>query len=101
MYKMSLKISEECINCGACQPECPNGAVYGSGEDYELNGKSFPALSQDFSYIVPEKCTECAGFHDEPMCVSVCPTDACVKDVAESKEDLLKKAKALHPDKQF
>jgi ferredoxin len=101
MYKMSLKISEECINCGACQPECPNEAVYASGEDYELNGKTLPALSQDFSYIVAEKCTECVGFHDEPMCASVCPTDACVKDKAESKEDLLKKAKALHPEKEF
>jgi ferredoxin len=101
MYTMSLKISEECINCGACQPECPNEAVYGSGEDYELNGKTFPALSQEFSYIVPEKCTECVGFDSDPKCVSVCPTDACVKDVAESKEDLLKKAKALHPDKAF
>ena len=98
---MSLKISEECINCGACQPECPNEAIYVGGEDFELNGKTVPALSQDFYYIVPEKCTECVGFHDEPMCASVCPTDACVKDAAESRDDLLKKAKALHPDKKF
>jgi ferredoxin len=100
---MALKITEECINCGACQPECPNEAIYPCGEDYELNGKSFPALSQDFTYIVAEKCTECVGFHEEPMCSSVCPTDACVKDAdkAETKDQLLAKAKTLHPDKQF
>ena len=76
---MALKITEECINCGACQPECPNEAIYGAGEDYEFNGSTHEALSQDFSYIVPEKCTECKGFHDQPQCASVCPTDACVK----------------------
>jgi ferredoxin len=76
---MALKINDECINCGACQPECPVSAIYGAGEEYELNGKTLPALSQDFSYIVPEKCVECVGYHDEPMCKSVCPTDACVK----------------------
>ncbi len=79
MDKMALKITEECINCGACQPECPNEAIQASGEDYELNGKTFPALSQEFSYIVPEKCTECAGTDDGPKCASVCPVDACVK----------------------
>jgi ferredoxin len=98
---MSLKINEECINCGACQPECPNEAIYVGGEDYEYNGKSGSPLSEDFYYIVPEKCTECVGFFDEPMCASVCPTDACVKDAEESKEALLEKAKGLHPDKQF
>jgi ferredoxin len=76
---MALKITDECINCGACQPECPNTAIYAAGEDYELNDKTMPSLSPDFSYIVPEKCTECAGVHDSPACASVCPTDACVK----------------------
>ena len=98
---MSLKISEECINCGACQPECPNEAIFAGGEDYEFNGKTNPALSQDFYYIAPEKCTECIGFHDEPMCASVYPTDYCVKDLVESKDALLARAKALHPDKTF
>lgn len=100
---MALMINEECINCGACQPECPNEAVYVGGEDYEYNGKSLAALSQEFYYIVPEKCTECVGFNDEPMCASVCPTDCCVKDPEheESKDALLAKAKALHPDKDF
>ena len=100
---MSFKIIEECINCGACAPECPNTAIYAGGEDYELNGKSAAALSQDFHYIVPEKCTECVGFGDDPRCASVCPTDSCQKDPekAETKDALLAKAKALHPDKTF
>ncbi len=98
---MSLKITDECINCGACQPECPNEAIFPAGEDYEFNGKTNPALSQDFSYIVPDKCTECVGFHDEPACAAVCPTDACVKDREESKDVLLARAKSLHPDKSF
>ncbi len=100
---MSFKISEECISCGACQPECPNEAIYPGGEDYQLNGNSVSALSQDFYYVVPEKCTECVGFGEEPKCASVCPTDSAQKDPesAETKEALLAKAKALHPDKSF
>jgi len=100
---MAIKISEECINCGACQSECPNTAIYASGEEYELNGKTQPPLSSDYYYVVPEKCTECVGFHDEEQCKSVCPTDACVNDPShvETKEALLAKAKALHPDKSF
>ncbi len=100
---MALKINEECINCGACQPECPNEAIYAGGEDYEVNGKTLPALSQEFYYVAPEKCTECVGFADEPMCRAVCPTDAGVKDPdrVETPEQLLAKAKALHPDKTF
>jgi ferredoxin len=98
---MALLINEDCINCGACPPECPNEAIYAGGEDYTLNGQTHPALSQDYYYIVPEKCTECAGFHDSEQCVSVCPTDACVKDPSreESKDQLLAKARVLHPDK--
>ena len=46
---MSYKISDECISCGACQPECPNEAIFVGGEDYELNGETHPALSQDLS----------------------------------------------------
>lgn len=100
---MALMINEECINCGACEPECPNTAIYEGGVEYELNGQTFPPLSEDIYYIVPEKCTECVGFYDEPQCASVCPVDACVPDPdhQESKEELLEKAKKLHPDKEF
>jgi ferredoxin len=100
---MSLLITEECINCGACQPECPNVAIYPGGEDYELNGQTFPALSADYYYIVPEKCTECVGFHDTEQCIAVCPVDCIHKDEArpEDKDQLLAKARSLHPDKTF
>jgi ferredoxin len=100
---MSLMINEECLNCGACVPECPNTAIYAGGEEYELNGQTFPALSGDYYYIVPDKCTECVGFHDEEQCVAACPTTACVKDAdhAETREQLLSKAKALHPEQSF
>ncbi len=100
---MALLISEDCINCGACQPECPNSAIYVGGEEYELNGQTHAALSQDYYYVVPEKCTECVGFHDSEQCVSVCPTEACQKDSnhVESRDGLLAKARVLHPDKSF
>jgi len=100
---MALMINEECINCAACEPECPNTAIYEGGVEYELNGETFPALSEDLYYIVPEKCTECKGFHDEEQCVAVCPVDSCVPDPdrEESEDDLLEKAKKLHPDKTF
>lgn len=76
---MALKITEECISCGACQPECPNEAIFAGGEEYEVDGKKMPALAEDIYFIAPEKCTECKGVHDEPMCASVCPTDSCKK----------------------
>ena len=100
---MALLINEECINCAACEPECPNTAIYEGGAEYELNGETHPALSEDLYYIVPEKCTECKGFHDEEQCVAVCPVDSCVPDEnnEESEDDLLEKAKKLHPDKSF
>jgi ferredoxin len=88
---MAIMITEECINCGACEPECPNTAIYAGGAEWSLSGETHPALSNDFYYIVPDKCTECAGFHDEPQCAAVCPVDCCVPDPnhVESKEELL------------
>lgn len=76
---MATKITEECINCGACEPECPNTAIYSGGTQYELNGQKFDALSSDFYYIVPEKCTECVGHFDQEQCAAVCPVDCCVQ----------------------
>ena len=58
---MSLIITEECINCGACQPECPNTAIYAGGVNWEMNGASNPALSAEFYYIVPEKLIVAKG----------------------------------------
>jgi len=100
---MSTMITEECINCGACEPECPNTAIYEGGANYEYQGASNAALAQDIYFIVPEKCTECVGFFDQEQCAAVCPVDCCVpnpKDV-ESEEQLLAKARVIHPDQVF
>ena len=88
---MAIVITEECINCGACEPECPNNAIYEGGASWELAGTTFGEndvspngstgfYSSDFFYIVPDKCTECKGFHDEPQCAAVCPVDCCIPD---------------------
>lgn len=57
---MALMITDECINCDVCEPECPNDAIYMGVEIYEID---------------PEKCTECVGHFDEPQCVQVCPVE--------------------------
>ena len=59
---MALMITDECINCDVCEPECPNEAIFLGPEIYEIN---------------PDKCTECVGHFDEPQCVQVCPV-ACI-----------------------
>lgn len=61
---MAYKILDDCINCSACEPECPNDAI--------TEGESI--------YIIdPNLCTECAGFYDEPQCVSLCPVESIVQ----------------------
>ncbi len=94
---MALIITEECINCGACEPECPNTAIYEGGVDWELNGASHGTIVTDYFYIAPDKCTECVGFHDEPQCIAVCPVDCIITDPehVESKEELLVKKEKL------
>ena len=100
---MATIITSECINCGACEPECPNTAIYQGGVEWELNGVTHPAIAQDIFYIVPEKCTECVGFYDHEACAAVCPVDCCIPDPnnLESEEALIARAKTLHPDEQF
>ncbi|HCA81980.1 MAG TPA: 4Fe-4S ferredoxin [Bacteroidetes bacterium] len=100
---MATFITEECINCGACEPECPNTAIYAGGVQYELNGANVDALSNDFYYIVPEKCTECVGHFDKEQCAAVCPVDCCVPDPnrPETEEVLFERAKKIHPDRAF
>ena len=114
---MAIKITDECINCGACEPECPNNAIYEGAVDWRMadgtslsgevttaSGKTLnadeeqEANSMDFFYIVTDKCTECKGFHDEPQCAAVCPVDCCVddEDNVESEEELLSKKEMLH-----
>jgi ferredoxin len=79
---MALMITDECINCDVCEPECPNSAIYMGQEIYEID---------------PAKCTECVGHFDEPQCVQVCPVE-CIPlnpEWAESSEQLLAKYKVL------
>jgi len=100
---MATIITEECINCGACEPECPNTAIFQGGVEYEWGGGKHAAISDEFFFIVPEKCTECVGFFDYEACAAVCPVDCCVTDPGrpETEEVLLARAKELHPDKEF
>jgi ferredoxin len=102
-FQMATIITSECINCGACEPECPNTAIYQGGVEWEHNGETHPAISDDIFYIVPEKCTECVGFFDQEACAAVCPVDCCVPDPdrPETEEALLARAKVLHPDETF
>jgi ferredoxin len=114
---MAIKITDECINCGACEPECPNTAIYEGGREWnwaggtkletvELNGTVIDAkamqkpVSDEFYYIVSGKCTECTGFHEEPQCAAVCPVDCCVPDPdhVESKEVLMARKIWLHQE---
>ncbi|HFA49763.1 MAG TPA: 4Fe-4S dicluster domain-containing protein [Bacteroidetes bacterium] len=114
---MAIFITDECINCGACEPECPNNAIYEGGIEWaiadgtSLTGKytledgtetdaneKHEPISDDFYYIVPDKCTECKGFHEEPQCAAVCPVDCCVPDPEheETEEVLLARKEKLH-----
>jgi len=114
---MAIIITDECINCGACEPECPNNAIYEggvewaiadgtgvkgtyaleSGEEVAVESQQAP-VEEDFYFIVPDKCTECKGFHEEPQCAAVCPVDCCVPDPdrEESEELLLARKARLH-----
>ncbi len=114
---MAIIITDECINCGACEPECPNNAIYEGGAEWKFaDGTSLKGMlttpkgaqidadnshgpvSMDLYYIVSDKCTECVGFHDEPQCAAVCPVDCCIDDpdFREPKEDLLAKKDFMH-----
>ena len=79
---MSLKITDECINCDVCEPECPNGAISQGDEIYQIDSS---------------KCTECVGHYDTPQCVDVCPVDCILKDDenVESKDQLWAKFEKL------
>lgn len=116
---MAIKITDECINCGACEPECPNNAIYEASEEWKysdgtsLEGKlvlpngnlvnadeAMEPVSDEYYFIVTDKCTECKGFHDEPQCAAVCPVDCCVpdEDNEETDEQLLTKQQFLHKE---
>ncbi len=101
--KMSTVITEECINCGACVPECPNEAIYEGGAQWETDGAAYPALQEDIYYIVPEKCTECVGFFDQEQCAVVCPVDCCIPDPQNPETEglLIERTRKLHPERTF
>ncbi len=71
---MSLLITDECINCDVCEPECPNEAIYQGDSIYEID---------------PNKCTECVGHYDAPQCVEVCPVDCIPLGIEETQEQLM------------
>jgi ferredoxin len=85
---MATMITSECINCGACEPECPNNAISQSEELYVID---------------PLLCTECVGFHDYEACAAVCPVDCCVTDPnnVENEGALIERARAIHQDVAF
>ena len=78
-------ITDECINCDVCEPECPNDAIY---------------MGEAFYEIDPHKCTECVGHFDKPQCQEVCPVDCIPLDPEheESREELQRKYEALEPE---
>lgn len=79
---MALLITDECINCDVCEPECPNDAIYMGESIYEIE---------------PGKCTECVGHHNEPQCQVVCPVE-CITfnpDWREDQDQLMDKYRQL------
>ncbi len=80
---MALMITDECINCDVCEPECPNGAISMGIEIYQID---------------PARCTECVGHFDAPQCQIVCPVECIPLDPEhlESPQALLAKFKALN-----
>ncbi len=82
---MALTITDECINCDVCEPECPNGAIYMGDEIYE---------------ITTDLCTECVGHYEESQCVEVCPVDCIIIDPEheESRDELMTKYEEITAD---
>ena len=82
---MAMKIVADCINCGACEPECPNDAISEGDEVYVID---------------PELCTECVGFFDHEACQAVCPVECCLPnpEAKEAEDALIARAVKLHPD---
>ena len=84
---MAYYITEDCISCGACEPECPNQAI----------------TAGETAYIIdPGRCTECVGAHPAPHCARICPVDAChpAPHHPETREHLLEKWRRLHPGRE-
>ncbi|MBI1395446.1 MAG: YfhL family 4Fe-4S dicluster ferredoxin [Betaproteobacteria bacterium] len=84
---MALLITDECINCDVCEPECPNEAI---------------SMGEEFYVIDPRRCTECVGHFEQPQCVEVCPVDCILPDPdrVESRESLEQKYEGLQAGKE-
>ena len=104
---MAIKITDDCIHCEACEPECPNNAIYAPDESWKFSDgttindqkeRNDGGFSDEYFYIVTDKCTECIGFHEEPQCAAVCPVDCCIPDDenVESEAELSLKKDKLH-----
>jgi ferredoxin len=80
---MAMMITDDCIVCDACLPECPNSAIREGEEKYRID---------------PDLCTECIGFAITPQCLAVCPVDCVIADSnhVETKEQLKKKRNKVH-----
>ncbi|MFL1781171.1 YfhL family 4Fe-4S ferredoxin [Candidatus Hepatincolaceae symbiont of Richtersius coronifer] len=80
---MVLKITTDCTNCSACEPECPNNAITQGDEIFIID---------------PDLCTECIGAYDEAQCVAVCPADSIIKnlEINNTPEELLQKYNMIH-----
>jgi ferredoxin len=81
---MATMITEDCINCSACEPECPNQAI----------------SEGDGIYVIdPER----VGFHSREACQEACPVDCCVPDPNNGEVEgvLLERARTLHPGVEF
>ena len=77
---MALLITDECISCGACLPECPNEAIFETRGDAEAKGNHVgdgQGVGDSIYVITHDRCTECVGHFDEPQCAAVCPVDNC------------------------
>ena len=82
---MATYITDDCINCGACEPECPNNAITEGEEIYVID---------------PNLCAECVGDNDDEACQAVCPVECCLPDPNHPEEEaaLAQKALKLRPD---
>ena len=67
---MAVKITDTCINCGACIDECPVEAIVDDSEN---------PTGEEIHYVNPDKCVECVGYYDEPACAAACPTEGCIQ----------------------
>jgi ferredoxin len=84
---MALMITDQCINCDVCEPECPNDAI---------------SMGDEYYVIDPKRCTECVGHFPEPQCVQVCPVE-CIPlnpELIETREQLQRKYHALMAEKR-